>query len=298
MIGRLTAHAEETTLGAEDWQLTAQRASVARPRNAGKRSVLGVLVDAVDYDDAVAAVLGAARQRRPFTLSALAVHGVMTGVHDSLYNARLSAVDLVAPDGQPVRWALNLLHGAKLSDWVSGPELVLRVLRRMAEEDLPVYLYGTTVQTLDRLRASLSRLFPGLRIAGAEPSKFRAAQPGEEVAIAQRIHASGARLVLVGLGCPRQEVFVYGMRPLVGLPMLAVGAAFDYHAGLLRPAPRFMQRHALAWLWRLAMEPGRLWRRYLIPNIEYLVLLAAQKGGLWRPDPPPPAIGRPEFLPV
>jgi exopolysaccharide biosynthesis WecB/TagA/CpsF family protein len=218
-------------------------------------------------------------------------------VRDPPYNARLNAIDVVAPDGQPVRWALNILHGTRLRDRVSGPDLVLRVLERMAEAELPVYLYGTTPQTLDRLAASLRRLFPTLSIAGTEPSKFRVAEPGEEIALAARIRESGARLVLVGLGCPRQEMFVSGMRPLVSLPLMAVGAAFDYHAGRLRPAPRWMQRHGLAWLWRLGSEPRRLWRRYLILNVEYLIRLGAQKARLWRPEPPAPVEQRMEFFP-
>jgi exopolysaccharide biosynthesis WecB/TagA/CpsF family protein len=168
----------------------------------------------------------------------------------------------------------------------------------MAEERLPVYIYGSTPQTLDQLSSSLRRMIPELRIAGAEPSRFRTARPGEPMALAARIRDSGARLVLAGLGCPRQEVFVYGMRPLVSLPLLAVGAAFDYHAGRLRPAPPWWQRHGLAWLWRLGLEPRRLWRRYLILNTEYLVLLAAQKLRTWRPDPPVPAQQQPEPFPL
>ncbi|NJC65879.1 WecB/TagA/CpsF family glycosyltransferase [Planosporangium flavigriseum] len=251
--------------------------------DAGKRNVLGVLVDALDYDAATEKVVAAARQGRPFALTALAVHGVMTGVADRPHNSRLNAFDVVAPDGQPVRWALNLLHGTKLRDWVSGPELVVRVLSRMADEGLPVYLYGSTPEVLGRLSASLSRRFPGLRIAGAEPSKFRPALPGEDRAIAERIARSQARLVLVGLGCPRQEIFVHALRPLLDLPLMAVGAAFDYHAGRMRSAPRWMQRSGLAWAWRLMLEPRRLWRRYLILNPEYLARLAAQKVGLWKP---------------
>lgn len=268
------------------------------PNGSAKRNVLGVLVDALDYDAAVDAVMSAARAGRPLSLTALAVHGVMTGVHDPGYRARLNAIDIVTPDGQPVRWALNLLYGAGLRDWVSGPELVLRVVRQAAEEGLPIYLYGSTPLTLARLSASLVQRFPGLRVAGAQPSKFRTALPGEAARIAAHVRASGARLVLVGLGCPRQEAFVHAMRDLVGVPLLAVGAAFDYHAGLLRPAPRWMQRSGLAWLWRLAMEPRRLWRRYLIPNVEYLVRLSAQWTGLTHPQPHAPTYGWLEPLPV
>lgn len=260
--------------------------------------MLGVLVDVLDYQAATGKVLAAARERRPLALTALAVHGVVTGVRDRAHRARLNALDVVTPDGQPVRWGLNLLHAAGLRDWVSGPELVLRVLGPMAEEGLAVYLYGSTAETLDRLAESLSRRYPSLRIAGTEPSKFRPARPGEPTEIAERIIGSGAHLVLVGLGCPRQEAFVFGMRPLLDVPLMAVGAAFDYHAGLLRPAPAWMQRSGLAWLWRLVLEPKRLWRRYLVCNTEYLFLLAGQKMRLWRPSPTRPVDERQHIVPV
>ncbi|NBE82385.1 WecB/TagA/CpsF family glycosyltransferase [Micromonospora rubida] len=263
-----------------------------------KRNVLGVLVDATDYAGATERVVAAARERRPLALTALAVHGVMTGVLDPAHNARLNSFDVVTPDGQPVRWALNLLHHAGLADRVYGPQLTLDVLRRFAEEGLPVYLYGSTEDTLGRLIPKLERMFPALKIAGVEPSKFRAVQPGEDVEIADRIRASGARLVLVGLGCPRQEVWAYAMRPLLDMPLMAVGAAFDYHAGLLRKPPPWMQRAGLEWFWRLGLEPKRLWRRYVILNPAYLGRLAAQKTGLWKAKPPAPAAERPATFAV
>lgn len=258
----------------------------------GKRNVLGVLVDVTDYATATAQIIEAARERRPFAVTALAVHGVMTGVEDPAHNARLNSFDLVTPDGQPVRWALNLLHGAGLTDRVYGPSLTLKVVEQAAAEGLPIYLYGSTQPVLDRLVPALLGMFPALRIAGVEPSKFRSAQPGEEREIAERIKASGARITLVGLGCPRQEIFTYAMRPLLDMPLLAVGAAFDYHAGLLKNPPAWMQKYALEWLWRLGLEPKRLWKRYIILNPKYLSRLAAQKLGLWTATAPAPATGR------
>jgi N-acetylglucosaminyldiphosphoundecaprenol N-acetyl-beta-D-mannosaminyltransferase len=257
--------------------------------DAGKRSVLGVLVDVVDYEAAVSRVIAAARDRQRFALTALAVHGVMTGVSDRAHAARLNSFDLATPDGQPVRWALNLLHRAGLTDRVYGPSLTLRVLERCAAEGLPVYLYGSTELTLERFAAALTEQLPGLKIAGKEPSKFRLATPGESEDIASRIRGTGAQLVLVGLGCPRQEQFAYGMRPLVDAPLLAVGAAFDYHAGTLRRPPPWMQQYGLEWLWRLALEPRRLWGRYLLLNPAYLARIAAQLTRLRRPIPPAPA---------
>ena len=255
----------------------------------GKGNVLGVEVSIVDYDAAVDRILAAARERRHYAVTALAVHGVMTGVQDRAHNARLNAFDLVTPDGQPVRGALNMLYGAGLTDRVYGPEMTLRVLREAAAEGLPVYLYGSTQPTLDRLVPALESMFPALKIAGVEASKFRSSQPGEPAEIAERIRASGARIVLVGLGAPRQEVFTYAMRPLLDMPLLAVGAAFDYHAGLLKNPPAWMQKWALEWLWRLGLEPKRLWRRYILLNPNYLARLAAQRAGLWKAKPPAPA---------
>lgn len=266
--------------------------------DAGKRNVLGVLVDVVDYEAATERVLTAARQRTPMAVTALAVHGVMTGVADPAHNARLNAFDLVTPDGQPVRWALNLLHRAGLADRVYGPTLTLRVVERCAAEGLPVYLYGSTEATLDRLVAALTERFPALKVAGAEPSKFRTAREGELAQIAARIRDSGARVLLVGLGCPRQEIFTYAIRPLLDGPALAVGAAFDYHAGQLRRPPAWMQRRGLEWLWRLGLEPRRLWRRYLLLNPAYLARLGAQRTGLWRATPPAPAAEPPAVVPV
>ncbi len=264
----------------------------------GKRNVLGVLVDAIDYQAATEKVLAAARERRPLALTALAVHGVMTGVQDRAHAARLNGFDVVTPDGQPVRWALNLLHGARLTDRVYGPALMLGVLRSCADEGLPVYLYGSTEATLDRLVSSLHDAIPALKIVGIEASKFRPVRPGEDVEIAARIRESQARLLLVGLGCPRQEIFTFAMRPLLDIPLMAVGAAFDYHAGQLRKPPLWMQRYALEWLWRLGLEPRRLWRRYLLLNPAYLARLSAQKARVWRATPPPPAVDRPSSFAV
>jgi exopolysaccharide biosynthesis WecB/TagA/CpsF family protein len=266
--------------------------------SAGKRNVLGVLVDVVDYEAATTQIIDAARERRPYAVTALAVHGVMTGVQDRAHNARLNSFDLVTPDGQPVRGALNLVHHAGLTDRVYGPTLTLKVLERCAAEGLPVYLYGSTEPTLARLVPALERMFPALKLAGVEASKFRSARPGEDVEIAERIRSSGARVVLVGLGCPRQEVWAYAMRPLLDMPLLAVGAAFDYHAGLLRIPPAWMQRFALEWLWRLGLEPKRLWRRYVLLNPAYLARLAAQRTGVWKAAPPAPAHEAPATFPV
>jgi exopolysaccharide biosynthesis WecB/TagA/CpsF family protein len=241
-----------------------------------RHNVIGVQVDAVDYAGAVERVCAAAHARQPFAATALAVHGVMTGYRDPEQRARLNALDLVTPDGQPVRWALNLLHRARLRERVYGPTLMLRICARAAAEGLPIYLYGSRPEVLERLRATLCARFPGLRVASVAPSKFRALTADEQAAAVAAIRASGARIVFVGLGCPRQEVWAYEQRAALGLPIVAVGAAFDFHAGTQAQAPRWMQARGLEWLYRLGHEPRRLWRRYLLLNPWYATLVALQ----------------------
>ena len=253
-------------------------------RNDGKFNVLGVDVSCVDYDGAASAVIAAAKARRPLKVTALAVHGVMTGVLDAGQRWRLNRFDLVTPDGQPVRWALNLLHGCGLRQRVYGPDLTLEVCRRAARENLPVFLYGSRPEVLDALAPELALRAPGLTICGFRPSLFRTSSDDEKRAIVEEIRASGAAIVLVGLGCPRQEVWVHEYAQDLGMPLLAVGAAFDFHAGLLSQAPAWMQKRGLEWLYRLLAEPKRLWRRYLYLNPYFLFLLAAQWTGLRRFD--------------
>ncbi len=257
----------------------------------GKKNLLGVAINAVDYEYAVDRILGDAEAGRRCATTALAVHGVMTGALDREHRFRLNTFDLVTPDGQPVRWALNLLYGTKLPDRVYGPKLTLQVCQRAARENVPVYLYGSKPAVLRHLQQRLEVLCPGLRIAGAQPSEFRSLSAEEQTLAAERIRDSGARILLVGLGCPRQEVFTYEMSQYLSMPVLAVGAAFDYHAGLLEEPPEWLQRIGLQWLYRLVQEPGRLWRRYLVTNSQFVALLCAQWLRLWRPklndvDPP------------
>jgi N-acetylglucosaminyldiphosphoundecaprenol N-acetyl-beta-D-mannosaminyltransferase len=252
-------------------------------KDLGKRNVLGVLVDAADHEGAVARVLAAARERRPLACTALAVHGVMTGVDDPVHRYRLNHFDLATPDGQPVRWALNWLYGAGLARTTHGSGLMLGVCERAAEERLPIYLYGSTQIVLDRLVLSLRRRFPSLAIAGSEPSKFRRTSTNEKQELVERVHTSGAAIVFIGLGCPRQEVFAYEYRDALGIPTLAVGAAFDYLAGELREPHPLVRRAGFEWLHRLILEPRRLWRRYVLLNPRFLWGLGRQLVGLSKP---------------
>jgi len=250
----------------------------------GKRDLLGVMVDAVDYESAVDQIVRAAKAQQGFAATALAVHGVMTGVLDAEQRFRLNELDLVVPDGQPVRWALNLLHSTHLTERVYGPALMLALCEKCAADGIPIYLYGSNESVLAKLGERLERLFPTLTIAGTQPSRFRRITPDEKTEIVNGIRGSGARLVFAGLGCPRQEVWAYEFRDALSMPVVAVGAAFDFHAGTVPQAPLALQNAGLEWMYRLIREPRRLWRRYAILNPLYVAMVAAQGTRLVRFD--------------
>jgi exopolysaccharide biosynthesis WecB/TagA/CpsF family protein len=245
--------------------------------DAGKHAVLGIRVDAIDYEASVARIAKAAERRQALSVSALAVHGVMSGALDATQARRLNGLDLVVPDGQPVRWALRWLHGVSLPDRVYGPELMLRSAAALEERGLPVYLYGSRSDVLEDLESFLAMRFPKLEVAGSSPSRFGRVSPDDFKDIVGRIEASGARCLFLGLGCPRQEVFAFETRDRLPMPVLAVGAAFEFHSGRRPQAPYWMQKRGLEWCYRLADDPVRLWRRYLLLNPLYLAGLAIQR---------------------
>ena len=251
----------------------------------GKHNLLGIRIDAVDYEAAVARVIDAARAVRSMAVSALAVHGLMTGVLDPIHRYRLNQFDLLVPDGQPVRMAINWLYGTRLPDRVYGPKLMLEICRRAAIERLSVFLFGGAQGLLSRLQKNLLDQFPALQIAGSVASKFRRLSQIEREDLVSAIRGSGASIVFVGLGCPRQEVWAYEFHESVSMPVIAVGAAFNFHAGTLPQAPLFFQDHGLEWLFRLYQEPRRLWKRYLLLNPVFITLLLIQRFGLHVFDP-------------
>ena len=242
-----------------------------RPR---KYDLFGVQVSATTCDEATEFILEAARQGRPAVVSAHAVHAVVTASDDPELLAKVNRFDIITPDGQPVRWALNALHRTALRDRVYGPELMLRTCRRAAQENVPIFLYGSSPEVLDPLCANLTSWYPGLKIAGSYAPSFRPLTADEEADIIGRIHSSGAGIVFVGLGFPKQDHFAGAMQGRLHAVLVNVGAAFDFHSGKKRTAPRWMQDCGLEWLYRLCHEPRRLWRRYLATNSRFVAKFA------------------------
>jgi N-acetylglucosaminyldiphosphoundecaprenol N-acetyl-beta-D-mannosaminyltransferase len=241
-----------------------------------KASVFGVQVSVTNYDEATNAILAAAHRRQGGAVTFLPVHGIVTGATDRSYRDRVNGFDMIGPDGQPVRWALNVFQKAALTSRVYGPEQMLRVCRASAEQGVSVYLYGSTDEVLGKLTSNLMGRFPALKIAGVESPPFRKLSADEMDAAVDRINASGAGILFVGLGCPRQEVFASETRRRIKAVQLCVGAAFDFHAGNKKTAPAFMQRFGMEWLFRLTQEPQRLWKRYLVTNSIFVTLFGIE----------------------
>lgn len=243
---------------------------------AARLPVAGVLVSRTSYSDAVESLIQAARARVPVLAAATSVHGLTLAAIDPEFGAILNSFELVTPDGQPVRWALNVLHAAGLKERVYGPTLMRRLCEAAEAEGLSVYFYGSRPEVLAGLVERLRQSMPGLQVAGCSAPPFRPLTPEEDAAEVERIITSGARLVFVGLGCPRQERWAYQHRLQLQRPLVCVGAAFDFHAGTLRQAPAWMQSHGLEWSFRLLMEPRRLWRRYAKHIPIFVVLVTRQ----------------------
>lgn len=232
--------------------------------------LLGSRFHTPDYGQAVARIMTWARAAESRMVCASNAHSVVTALDDGVFRGVLNNSDLNVPDGVPVVWALRSL-GAPGASRVYGPELTLRTLETAASEGVPVALYGSTSETLSRLGDRLPARIPGLKIVEAISPPFRPLTPEEDDDATARLRASGARIVLVGLGCPKQEVWCRDHRGRVDAVLMAVGAAFDFHAGTLAQAPTWMQRVGLEWLFRLAVEPRRLWRRYtsVVPRFAF-----------------------------
>jgi N-acetylglucosaminyldiphosphoundecaprenol N-acetyl-beta-D-mannosaminyltransferase len=239
--------------------------------------VLGIPLAVSDYEQVLDWMEATIASQGRSWLTAAAVNLVMSAHEQPETLGAIRSATLVVPDGQPLVWALRALGHARATR-VYGPDLMARFCERAARSGMPMYLYGgRTEQALELLKERLLERHPGVVIAGAYSPPFRELTEEEQRHVAEEIDASGAAVVWVGTGQPKQELWMAHMRPLLAAPLLVgVGAAFDFHAGLVSQAPRWMQRAGLEWLYRLSREPRRLWRRYARYNPRFVAAFARQ----------------------
>lgn len=241
------------------------------------RELLGVPIAATDYEQAMDAMEEMIARRDPGYVCAVPVHSLMVSRHDAGMREALLGATMNVPDGRPLVWALNML-GEHLGDRVYGPDLMDRFCARAARSGHRMWLYGgATPQALDDLVRALERRHPGLRIAGGWSPPHRPLTEAEERDVVRRIDSDAADVVWVGLGVPKQELWMARMRPRLRAPVLVgVGAAFDFLAGRKRQAPAWMQARGLEWLFRLSQEPVRLLPRYLRYNPAFVAAFIRQ----------------------
>lgn len=249
-----------------------------KPRHSNnllQQRILDVFVDITSYEDACDRISSWAHAKTSCYVIAANVHVVMTAYWNSAYRQAVNHAALVTPDGMPLVLALRWL-GWPQATRVYGPDLMLHCCQRAAQEELPIYLYGGTSTMLDKLQTNLVQQFPNLKIVGAYSPPFRELTPAEEQQSLEQIQQSGAAIVFIALGCPKQELWMARQQDKLQAVMIGVGAAFGFHSGEVRQAPRWMMALSLEWLYRLITEPRRLWKRYLINNPVFVLLLSRE----------------------
>jgi N-acetylglucosaminyldiphosphoundecaprenol N-acetyl-beta-D-mannosaminyltransferase len=245
------------------------------------RHVLGMRVDATSYEDASRRVVRWAQEGRSAYVCVSTVHMVMESFDSEAFQRVVNGAELVTPDGRPLVWALKALR-ARGASQVRGTDLTTHVVERAAREGVPIGLYGGTPELLESFVRVLEERFPGVRVVCKIAPPFRPLTPKEDEAVTREIVESGARILFVGIGCPKQERWMAEHKGRFPAVMLGVGAAFDFHTGQVRQAPRWMQSSGLEWAFRLAMDPRRLWKRYAKHNPRFVGLLLLQLLGLRR----------------
>lgn len=232
-------------------------------------------VTALPFQDQIATMLNWASRRESRVVCVANVHMLTEAHKDGNFASVLEEADLVTPDGMPLVWMMRLM-GVKEQDRVAGLTIILALCKLAPRQNISIFFLGCHKEILDRMRVRLESEFPDVKIAGMEPLPFRPLTQVEDDAIVQKVNNSGAGLVFVALGCPKQEYWIAQHKDKIQAVMIGVGAAFPMFAGLLKRAPRWMQILGLEWLFRLCQEPRRLWHRYWSSNRIFIWLALKQ----------------------
>lgn len=254
----------------------------ARPADLARANVLGVGISAINLDTATAALVSAAEQKRKGYVCVTGVHGVSEAQADPEFRAILNSGLLNTPDGMPMVW-MGRLQGFGDMSRVYGPDLMLSLCQASVGRGLTHFFYGGAEGVAPELQKRLEQRFPGLQVPGTYTPPFRPLTLAEEDELVRTVARLKPDFFWVGLSTPKQEKFMARICPrLDATVLLGVGAAFDFHAGRVRQAPRWMQRNGLEWLFRLGCEPRRLWKRYLKNNPLFVWRVLLQLTGIKR----------------
>lgn len=236
---------------------------------AASSTIAGMHVNAGDYASVTARLIAWAHRREARYVCVANVHMVMETRDSPAFRDVVNGADFVTSDGMPLVWLLRR-YGHPKAERVYGPDLTLWLCEAAAREGIPVAFFGGTEATLATMTGRLTERFPGLKIAAAIAPPFGAALQERDEEFTTRLASCGAALTFIGLGCPKQERWMAAHRDRIPTVLVGVGAAFNFHAGAVKQAPARMQRLGLEWVFRFAMEPRRLWKRYLWHNPRFI----------------------------
>jgi N-acetylglucosaminyldiphosphoundecaprenol N-acetyl-beta-D-mannosaminyltransferase len=242
--------------------------------------LVGTSIDGTSYNATVKLVMDWSRSLESRYVCIANVHMLMEAYDSDEFRRIINTADLVTPDGMPLVWMIRL-KGVRDQQRVYGPTLMMHVLEGAAKNSIPIGFYGGSPRVLESLITWIQKRYEILKIAFSFSPPYSQISPEEDAKVANQINQSGARILFVGLGCPKQEIWMAEHRGVVNAVMIGVGAAFDFHAGVKAQAPAWMQKVGLEWLFRLSVEPRRLWKRYLYHNPRFIVLAIADLLGLF-----------------
>ena len=235
-----------------------------------RQAVLGIPVDVLGGTDALDRIFHWASRNDSRIVCACDAHSIAHALRNPGHAETIAFADMVVPDGAPVAWVLRR-KGHRDQGRISGPDLMWECCRRASQDATPLLLYGSTPSTLLRLEQRLRAAFPAINVVESISPPFSELSAEEDAAMVDRINSSGARIVWVGLGCPRQEAWLRSHKNRICAVMIGVGAALDFHAGVVKRAPSWMQRHGLEWFHRILQDPRRLTKRYLVSNTMFIM---------------------------
>lgn len=237
-----------------------------------RKEVISLNVNCISYRRALSEILDLARKKQASYSCFANVHMIIESYKDPEFKKNVNNSAFSFPDGVPLVWALRLLYGIK-QERIAGIDFMIDAIKECEKGKLSVFLFGSTEIVLNALENNLSKDFPKLIIAGKLSPPFKEFSQTENDSFVQMINNSGANLVFVSLGCPKQEIWMAKNFGVINTTMLGVGAAFEIHAKLIKRAPKWMQKIGLEWFFRFTQEPGRLWKRYIQTNTLFIYLL-------------------------
>lgn len=247
--------------------------------------VLTTWIDCLNWSECAERITAWVESKTSRVVCICNVHSVVTARTNTALREAINQSDIATPDGMPLAWLISKRRGLR-QERINGPDLTVRVCEMATQRLVKVGFYGSSVETLEKLQHTLLQHFPQLEIACTISPPFRPLSADEDAALVKRLRDSGAGIVFVGLGCPKQEIWMATHQGQVNSVMIGVGAAFDYIAENVKRPPLWMQRAGLEWLGRLIAEPRRLWRRYLVTNTIFLLYILAESVGLIKPPSP------------